>query len=116
MRPLTAVSCLLLAALGGGVTARLPTPSPADPTPAANMLQSATDAALPARARAAVPVAAPGAPMPSLAPMLERITPAVVNIYTKQVVRVRNPMAEFFGGRPPPSTCFHRESTPLNSS
>ena len=24
--------------------------------------------------------------------------PAVVNIYTKQVVRVNNPIAEFFGG------------------
>jgi Do/DeqQ family serine protease len=39
-----------------------------------------------------------GTPMPSLAPMLEKVTPAVVNIYTKQVVRVRNPIAEFFGG------------------
>ena len=99
MRPLTALSCLLLAALGGGVTARLLTPSPADPTPTAAMLQSATNAALPALAAAAAPPAAlPGSPMPSLAPMLERVTPAVVNIYTKQVVRVSNPIAEFFGG------------------
>jgi Do/DeqQ family serine protease len=36
--------------------------------------------------------------MPSLAPMLQNVTPAVVNIYTKQVVRVNNPIAEFFGG------------------
>ena len=109
MRPVTLVSCLLLAATGGGVAARLMTPSPADPTPGADMAaqavvaaEAAAQAALPARAEAAGPVPAPsvsGSPMPSLAPMLERVTPAVVNIYTRQVVRVRNPIAEFFGGR-----------------
>ena len=99
MRPLTAVSCLLLAALGGGVAARLLTPTPTDPTPASDMAQTAANAALPALASAALPASIPGgAPMPSLAPMLERITPAVVNIYTKQVVKVNNPLAEFFGG------------------
>jgi Do/DeqQ family serine protease len=106
MRPVTLVSCLLLAATGGGVAARLMTPNAADPTPAADMAaqalsaaEAATEAALPARAQAAGPVpAAAGAPIPSLAPMLERVTPAVVNIYTKQVIRVRNPIAEFFGG------------------
>lgn len=36
--------------------------------------------------------------MPTLAPMLSKVTPAVVNIYTKQKVRVNNPIAEFFGG------------------
>ena len=100
MRPSTAVFCLFLAALGGGVTARLITPSPADPTPGTDMLESATAAALPATALAASPAPATtnAAGMPSLAPMLERVTPAVVNIYTKQVVRVNNPIAEFFGG------------------
>ena len=99
MRPSTLVSCLLLAAIGGGVTARLLTPSAADPTPVATMAESAAAVALPVVAAAAPPPApVSGAPMPSLAPMLERITPAVVNIYTKQVVRVRNPLAEFFGG------------------
>jgi len=34
------------------------------------------------------------AALPSLAPMLEQVTPAVVNIYSRQVVRVRNPLAE----------------------
>jgi Do/DeqQ family serine protease len=97
MRSLTTVSCLLLAALGGGVTARLLTPTPENPTPAAALVESAADAALPSAALAAPP-AAVGAPMPSLAPMLEHVTPAVVNIYTKQVVRVNNPIAEFFGG------------------
>jgi serine protease DegQ len=37
-------------------------------------------------------------PMPTLAPMLSKVTPSVVNIYTKQRVKVNNPMAEFFGG------------------
>ena len=38
-----------------------------------------------------------GSPLPSLAPMLGQVTPAVVNIYSRQVVRVRNPLAELFG-------------------
>ncbi|HLZ70542.1 MAG TPA: trypsin-like peptidase domain-containing protein, partial [Dehalococcoidia bacterium] len=44
-----------------------------------------------------------GQPMPSLAPMLERVTPAVVNINSKTRVRVRNPFMQdpffqqFFG-------------------
>ena len=98
MRPLTAFSCLLLAALGGGLVTRLLTPTPADPAPATAALDFVADTALPATAQAALPVQVGGAPMPSLAPMLEKVTPAVVNIYTKQVVRVRNPIAEFFGG------------------
>lgn len=60
--------------------------------------------ALPDPAPAALPVAdADGKPLPSLAPMLERVTPAVVNIHSKQVQRVRNPLADdpflrrFFG-------------------
>jgi serine protease DegQ len=54
-------------------------------------------------AQAALPAELNGAPMPSLAPMLERVTPAVVNIHSRTVVRVRNPLAEdpffrqFFG-------------------
>lgn len=54
-------------------------------------------------ALAALPTDVDGQPLPSLAPMLEKITPAVVNIHSKTVVRVRNPLAEdpllrqFFG-------------------
>lgn len=55
-------------------------------------------------ARAALPVAdADGKPLPTLAPMLETVMPAVVNIHSKQVQRVRNPLADdpflrrFFG-------------------
>jgi len=58
---------------------------------------------LPATALAALPADVAGTPMPSLAPMLETVTPAVVNIHSKTVVRVRNPFADdpyfrqFFG-------------------
>jgi len=54
-------------------------------------------------AHASLPAVVDGQPLPSLAPMLEQVTPAVVNIHSKTVVRVRNPMAEdpffrhFFG-------------------
>ena len=52
---------------------------------------------------AALPLAVEGQPLPSLAPMLERVTPAVVNINSKTRVRVRNPLMDdpffrqFFG-------------------
>ena len=102
MRPTTLFTCLLLAALGGGVTARLLTAVPGeariDQTPGAALAEQAVDVALPRSVAAALPAQAGGAPLPSLAPMLEKVTPAVVNIYTKQVVRVTNPIAEFFGG------------------
>jgi len=53
--------------------------------------------------QAALPAAVDGQPLPSLAPMLAEVMPAVVNINSKTVVRVRNPLAEdpffrhFFG-------------------
>ncbi|GLQ47953.1 heat-shock protein [Dyella lipolytica] len=60
-------------------------------------------AALPIGARAALPPVVNGQPLPSLAPMLQNVTPAVVNISTKTRVRVRNPFfddpvfRQFFG-------------------
>src|SRR4249919_449776 len=102
MRKLTTFFCLLLAAIGGGVTARMltavPGEAPVSASPGAAIAQSAADSALPLANAAPPALVVGGAAMPSLAPMLEKVTPAVVNIYTKQVVRVRNPMAEFFGG------------------
>lgn len=47
--------------------------------------------AFPATASAALPAEVDGAPMPSLAPMLERTTLAVVNVSSKTRVQVRNP-------------------------
>ncbi|MEW9572751.1 Do family serine endopeptidase [Rhodanobacter sp. Si-c] len=46
--------------------------------------------ALPGLSRAAMPPAVDGQAMPSLAPMLEHVTPAVVNISSKTRVQVRN--------------------------
>ena len=50
-----------------------------------------------------IPAAVDGQPLPSLAPMLERVVPAVVNINSRTRVRVRNPFLDdpffrqFFG-------------------
>src|SRR5687768_13471739 len=105
MRPLPAVTALLVAAiLGAGASRWLdarqgpPGPGPA-PAPAAEagVLEQAADLALPPVAQAALPSQIAGVPVPSLAPMLEKVTPAVVNVYSRQTVRVRNPIAEFFG-------------------
>jgi serine protease Do/serine protease DegQ len=54
-------------------------------------------------AGAQMPAAVDGEPLPSLAPLVERVTPAVVNIRVSQTVQQRNPFADdpfwqFFGG------------------
>jgi serine protease DegQ len=106
MRLLTAATALLLAGLAGAgahhwlsqPVAPTPTPTPAAaPTRAQAALDTAAELALPRAAQAALPAELSGAPLPSLAPMLQDVTPAVVNVYSRQVVRVRNPLAEFFG-------------------
>jgi serine protease DegQ len=61
----------------------------------------------PAPSRATIPTQVNGRPVPSIAPMLEKVTPAVVNISSKTLVRQRNPffddpvMRQFFGSPPP---------------
>nr|WP_245593783.1 Do family serine endopeptidase [Arenimonas malthae] len=67
------------------------------PTRGEAALDTAARLALPRTAEAALPAQLEGVALPSLAPMLEKVTPAVVNIYSQQVVRVRNPLAELFG-------------------
>ncbi len=63
--------------------------------------------AAPFRAHAGIPPVVDGRPVPSLAPMLEKVTPAVVNISSKTFVRERNPffddpvLRQFFGSPPP---------------
>lgn len=63
----------------------------------------ASIATWPFGARAAMPPVVDGQPLPSLAPMLEKVTPAVVNISTKTRTRVSNPFfddpvfRQFFG-------------------
>ncbi len=46
----------------------------------------------PATLDAALPAEVDGQPLPSLAPVLEEVTPSVVNIYTQTRVRVRSPL------------------------
>lgn len=43
---------------------------------------------------AALPMSVDGEPLPSLAPVLERVTPSVVNIYTETRVQVRSPLLD----------------------
>ena len=45
-------------------------------------------------ASAALPAVVDGQPLPSLAPMLEQVTPSVVNVYTQTRVRVRSPLLD----------------------
>jgi Do/DeqQ family serine protease len=48
-------------------------------------------AALPVAAHAALPAAVGETPMPTLAPMIKRVSPAVVNIATRGTIRERSP-------------------------
>lgn len=43
---------------------------------------------------ASLPPAINGEPLPSLAPVLERVTPSVVNVYTQTRVRIRSPLLD----------------------
>ncbi|ALN63914.1 protease Do family protein [Lysobacter antibioticus] len=88
MRPLPTLLTLALAAAFGGFAAtaiREGLQTPAEASPAA--------AALPLPIAGALPASVGGQPVPSLAPMLQRVTPAVVSVHTKQTVRIRNPFA-----------------------
>ena len=87
MRPLPTLLTLALAAAFGGfvasaINAHLDNRADAAPLPVTPMTVPTT---------AALPASVAGQPVPSLAPMLERVMPAVVSVNTKQVVRVRNP-------------------------
>jgi serine protease DegQ len=89
MRPLPTLLTLSLAAAFGGFAAtaiRDGLEAPAQAAPAA----AATVPAI-----AALPTVVSGQPLPSLAPMLAKVTPAVVSVHTKQRVKVSP-----FGGDP----------------
>jgi len=101
MRPIPAFLSLLCAATLGGLLALQfrATVDPSQPPASASMpLEAAISPA-----RAALPPEVGGQALPSLAPMLRGVTPAVVSIQSKHIVRVRNPLAEdpffrqFFG-------------------
>ncbi len=89
MRPLPTLLTLSLAAAFGGFAAtglhdwldNRAEAAPVAPAPVASLVP----------ATAALPASVGGQPVPSLAPMLQQVMPAVVSVNTKQVVRVRNP-------------------------
>ncbi|MCC8362845.1 Do family serine endopeptidase [Lysobacter sp. A6] len=86
--PLKTIAALSIAAAFGGFAATairegLDAPAKAEP-PAATAVP----------AMATLPAAVDGQMLPSLAPMLQRVTPAVVSVHTKQRVRIRNPFAD----------------------
>lgn len=86
-KPLPTLLALTVAAAFGGFTAtavREGLQAPAEAAPAA----AATVPAV-----GALPAQAGGQPLPSLAPMLQRVMPAVVSVHTKQRVRSSNPFA-----------------------
>lgn len=70
-------------------------------------------------AAAVLPAQVDGQPLPTLAPMIERVTPAVVNISTVSIVRIedhpllRDPVFRWFFERPRESQ--HRRSQSLGS-
>ncbi|MFQ1627196.1 trypsin-like peptidase domain-containing protein, partial [Lysobacter zhanggongensis] len=90
MTPLRILAALVLAAAFGGfaATALRDALLPVHATPAAPAPSTAL-----APAAAQLPAVVGGQPIPSLAPMLARVTPAVVSVHTKQRVRIHNPFA-----------------------
>lgn len=92
MRPLpTLIALTVAAALGGlattGLQAVFDNPAQAQPVASAPL-------AVPGMA-GALPTAVNGQAVPSLAPMLQRVTPAVVSVYSRQTVRVATPLGPF---------------------
>lgn len=88
MRPLPTLLILAVTAAFGGFAATalrdaLTQPAVAEPAPATPAASVPMAGSLPASVN--------GQALPSLAPMLQRVTPAVVSVNTKQRVRVRTP-------------------------
>ncbi|WP_407070770.1 Do family serine endopeptidase [Novilysobacter avium] len=88
---LSILAMLALAALFGGVVAGTVLHGLQTPAMAAPASQTAAPVVTPMSA--SLPSAVGGQPLPSLAPMLARVTPAVVSVQAKQRVRLNNPFA-----------------------
>ena len=91
MRPLPTLLALTAAAAFGGFAATglretFDQPVQAAPAPAVPVA---------APTIAALPTAVNGQPLPSLAPMLKRVMPAVVSVYSQQTVRTASPLGPF---------------------
>ena len=84
----TLLALTAAAAFGGfaatGLNLMLDAPAGAQPPPGAATVPAA----------AALPTAVSGVPVPSLAPMLKRVLPAVVSVTSKQRVRVNTPFGD----------------------
>ena len=87
MRPAPLVFALVAAAAFGGFAAT----ALQQPWREARAEVPAIAATLPAAA--ALPSVVAGTPVPSLAPMLQKVLPAVVSVHSKQRVRINNPFA-----------------------
>ena len=87
MRPLPTLLALTAAAAFGGFAATALHETFQQPA------QAMPAAAIPAAAT--LPAAVGGQPVPSLAPMLKQVTPAVVSVYSRQTVRVASPLGPF---------------------
>jgi serine protease DegQ len=79
MRPAAALALVLIAAAAGWSGAALRDGG----------AEAIADSVLPAAAAAGLPTSVDGVAVPSLAPMLEQVMPAVVNVYTASRVQVR---------------------------
>jgi Do/DeqQ family serine protease len=88
-RALGWLAALAAAAAFGGfaATALQQSVAPAEARPASPV-------AVPPAAGASLPSAVAGVPLPSLAPMLKRVLPAVVSVHSTQRVRINNPFAD----------------------
>lgn len=87
IRPLPTLLALTAAAAFGGFAATAlheTFQQPAQAMPAAAIPVAAT-----------LPAAVGGQPVPSLAPMLKQVTPAVVSVYSRQTVRMASPLGPF---------------------
>jgi Do/DeqQ family serine protease len=91
-RPLAWLAALAAAAAFGGFAATA-LQSPFAPAEAREGAAGAAAAAVPAAA-ASLPSVVAGTPVPSLAPMLKRVLPAVVSVHSTQRVRINNPFAD----------------------
>lgn len=84
LRPFPTLLALTAAAAFGGFAATAVHETFQQPA------QAMPAAAIPAAA--SLPTAVDGQPVPSLAPMLKRVTPAVVSVYSRQTVRTASPL------------------------
>ncbi|MGH8028245.1 MAG: Do family serine endopeptidase [Pseudoxanthomonas sp.] len=89
MRPLPTLLALTAAAAFGGFAAtglRAVLDTPAQAAPAAPVVIPSVGT---------LPPMVDGQALPSLAPMLQRVMPAVVNVYSRQTIKLRSPMGPF---------------------